>query len=404
MPADIRLVPLAEGMTVARVAAWLKAEGDLVRAGEPVAEIETDKTTVEIEAPVGGYLGAILVPAGAEDVAVGAVLATIVDQADRASDARTAPPSSIVEPSPSVASVSPRIHDAAGPQHAERDSAGIPATPLARRMASIAGLDLAALAHESDRVHRADVERAIRAARSPQASDPSTLPARAAGGRTIALTPARRIAAARLQQAKQTIPHFYLEMECAADALLACRAALNARPDRPKLTVTDFIVRAAALALRDVPAANSSWVGPDDGVRLFDRVDVAVAVDTPSGLFTPVVRRADERPLDDLAAELRSLIRRARAGSLGPGEYAGGTFTISNLGMYGVTSLYPIVNPPQSAILGVGAAVARPVVRDGQVAAGTTITATLAADHRAIDGATGAEFLAAFRRLVEDPR
>jgi len=211
----------------------------------------------------------------------------------------------------------------------------------------------------------------------------------------------RRVAAARLQEAKQTVPHFYLRIECAADAVLEFKTRVNAHSDELKVTLTDIIVRAAALALRKVPLANSTWA--DNAVRVYDSADIAVAVNTPTGLITPIVRRADRKGLAAISRELKALTERAREGKLKPEEYTGGTFTVSNLGMYGVESLYAIINPPQSCILGIGAAVRRPVVRGDQVTIGTILTCTLSADHRAIDGATGAELLAEFRELIEQP-
>ena len=219
----------------------------------------------------------------------------------------------------------------------------------------------------------------------------------------------RRVTARRTAEAKRSAPHFYLEVECAVDRLLARRGAGNAaagggpsaaaRAGAP--TVNDVVVHAAALALREVPLANSAWTG--DAVRVYDRVDLAVAVTTPAGLVTPVVRAADTRTLAEIAGELRRLAADARAGRLPPADYQGGTCTISNLGMYGVAGLYAILNPPQACILGVGAVTERPVVRDGAIAVGSTMKVTLSADHRAIDGATGAELLRALKGLLEDP-
>ncbi|MYK89437.1 MAG: 2-oxo acid dehydrogenase subunit E2 [Acidobacteria bacterium] len=216
------------------------------------------------------------------------------------------------------------------------------------------------------------------------------------------LTAMRRVTAQRMADAKRSAPHFYLEVECAVDALLGQRAAGVPAGGAEAPTVNDVVVRAAALALREVPLANSAWAG--DAVRVYDRVDLAVAVQTPAGLVTPVVRAADTRTLAEIAAELRRLAADARAGRLQPADYQGGTCTISNLGMYGVSSLYAILNPPQSCILGVGAVTERPVVRDGAVAVGSMMTITLSADHRAIDGVTGAELLRALKALLEDPQ
>jgi pyruvate dehydrogenase E2 component (dihydrolipoamide acetyltransferase) len=215
------------------------------------------------------------------------------------------------------------------------------------------------------------------------------------------LSAMRRVTAARLLQAKQTIPHFYLQVDCRADELLDLRARLNAAASDVDVTITDLVVRAAALALRKVPQANSSWA--ENAIRIYDRADVAVAVATPAGLITPIVREADRKGIGVISRELKALAERARSGQLMPAEYTGGTFTVTNLGMYGIQSLYAIVNPPQSCILGVGAVGQRPVVRAGQLAVGSVMTCTLSADHRAIDGAMGAELLAEFRRMIEEP-
>ena len=215
------------------------------------------------------------------------------------------------------------------------------------------------------------------------------------------LTGMRRVTATRLQQAKQTVPHFYLRIECVVDAALGLLARVKELYPDVTPSLTDFVVRAAALALRQVPQANSTWA--DGVVRVYDTVDIAVAVNTPKGVITPIVRAADRKDLGAIARETRALVTRAREGTLTPEEYTGGTFTVSNLGMYGVEGLYAIVNPPQSCILGVGAAVKRPVVAGNVVAVGTVMTCTLSADHRAIDGAVGAELLAALRAFIEQP-
>ena len=481
MPIEVRLPELAESMASATLTAWLKEVGDDVTEGEPIAEVETDKTTVELEAPATGVLEAIQVAAGTSDVAVGAVLALLrerspqeVAAAAEGSAGRTAPavaeppaasppPHAVtgarVEPSP------PPPAGSAAPPAGGRPAAGaVPAgppvssggggtaaaatpvpeaaaTPLARRMAELAGLDLASLrgTGAAGRVGKADVQRALRAGSAAPAAPPPSqaapgatrpgvevpAPALATGPhRDEPLTAARRVTAARMAQSKQTAPHFYLEVDCEADRILdrlraaQAAAAGSATPAAhvarapagsggdaggpvADLTLTDLLVRAAALALARVPLANSAWIG--DAVRVFETADVAVAVAAPAGLVTPVVRNAGAKALGALAAELRDLTGRAREGRLRPAEYAGGTFTISNLGMYGVSRLFAILNPPQSCILGVGAVESRPVVRDGEVRAGRTMALTLSADHRALDGATGATFLRELRAIIEHP-
>ena len=478
MPIEVRLPELAESMSSATLTAWLKEVGDDVTEGEPIAEVETDKTTVELEAPATGVLEAIQVAAGTSDVAVGAVLALLRERSPQevrpaaeggagragkelagppAVDPPHAAPGASAKPSPPLPAGSDAVtaggRTAAGAVPAEPSrgegaaataASPVPeaaATPLARRMAELAGLDLASLrgTGAAGRVGKADVERALRAgsavpvAPPPSPAAPGTAPpgvevpapALAAGPhRDEPLTAARRVTAARMAQSKQTAPHFYLEVDCEADRILdrlrAARAASagstpsasggagapgghggDASVPVADLTLTDLLVRAAALALARVPLANSAWIG--DAVRVFETADVAVAVAAPSGLVTPVVRNAGAKALGALAAELRDLTARAREGRLQPAEYAGGTFTISNLGMYGVSRLFAILNPPQSCILGVGAVESRPVVRDGEVRAGRTMALTLSADHRALDGATGATFLRELRAIIEHP-
>ena len=470
---EIRLPELAEGMAAATLSAWLKKPGDPVAAGEPIAEVETDKTTVELEAPADGVLAVVRVAAGAEAVAVGTVLALVrkgaPDEAatqGETADSAGSPATGASVPTPRSGAVdtaeglpAPATAgggaDAIAPPSAGADArtrkppAGgvgvdapvgattpaddarpafveVPATPLARRMADLAGLDLSGVTGSGDggRVMRVDVERLLRPAREsaaapgrpagvpaaePAAPTPPPAPASDLPHTDRPLTAMRRVTAQRMAAAKRSAPHFYLEVECAVDRLLAMRGEAAAAGDAAGPageagvpTVNDVVVRAAALALREVPLANSAWTG--EAVRVYDRVDLAVAVSTPAGLVTPVVREADTRTLAEIAAELRRLAAAARAGRLQPADYQGGTCTISNLGMYGVSSLYAILNPPQSCILGVGAIAERPVVRDGAVTVGSTMKVTLSADHRAIDGATGAELLRAFQSLLEDPQ
>ena len=416
MSIELRLPQLADTVTSVKLAAWLKAEGEAVVAGEPLVEVETDKTNVEIEAPASGVLGTIHVPAGSEGLETGTLLAVITEDAvapaaTGAAAAEAPPASDAAAPARDAAPV-PRESAPDAPAAAAR-AAEPAASPLARRMAAAAGLDLARISGtgRGGRISKADVERALAPGAAPAAAAPGAArPAADAApppdappprGRDEPLSALRRVTAERLQAAKQTIPHFYLSADCAMDAALKLRARVNAQDPELKLTLTGVIVRAAALALRQVPAANSSWA--DGEVRLHDAADIAVAVDTPRGLITPIIRQADRKGLCAISRELETLSARARAGELAPEEYAGGTFTISNLGMYGIDSLYAIVNPPQSCILGVGAARPRPIATGDTVAVATTATCTLSADHRTIDGATGARLLTAIRTFVEEP-
>ena len=442
---EVRLPELADAMTSAMLTAWLKEPGDPVTAGEPIAEVETDKTTVELEAPAGGVLAEIRVAAGAAAVAVGTVLALVREGAPGETGTEDAPVRTAAalgietsEPARPLGTAgtdeaAPGQEPAAGGGSADalppvsstasddvlRAPTDVPATPLARRMAELAGLDLSRVTGSGNggRVTKADVERLLRPSREsgrargplgtpePEPASPAA-PAIAPGSdlphSDHPLTAMRRITAQRMADAKRSAPHFYLEIECVVDELLQLRQTPSPTGGTDAPTVNDVVVRAAALALREVPLANSAWTG--DAVRVYEQVDLAVAVTTPGGLVTPVVREADTRTLAEISAELRRLAADARAGRLQPAAYQGGTCTISNLGMYGVSSLYAILNPPQSCILGVGAITKRPVVRDGAVAVGSMMTVTLSADHRAIDGATGAELLRALKALLEDPQ
>ena len=421
---EFRLPQLADSVTSVRLSLWLKQEGDRVEAGEPIVEVETDKTNVELEAPVSGVLRAIRIAAGVEGLEAGVVLALIAD-ASADDGAVSAPGSEASEQGPAVAiaaaapmAVAPPVDDAPPPVEVEPraaapESGDIAATPIARRMGGVAGVALGAITGtgRDGRITKADVERVLAdrigiSATSGVLAVPALIDddavVRSAGRfHDEELSAMRRVTATRMQQAKQTVPHFYLRIECAADAALALLAsAKQLRPDLSP-TVTDLVIRASALALRKVPRANSSWV--DGRVRLYEDADIAVAVNTPTGLITPVVRGADKKDLAAVATETQGLFARARDGRLRPDEYAGGTFTISNLGMYGVESLYAIVNPPQSCILGVGAAVSRPVAVANEVRVGQVMVCTLSADHRVIDGAVGAELLAAIRDHIEQP-
>ncbi len=416
---EIRLPELSASTAEATLVAWHKRVGDAVRPGDLLAEVETDKSTVELEAEAAGVLAEILIAEGTEGVAVGTLLARMRAAEDTSERVGAAPaPGPVAAEEPSAANASPPAVPASPPPP---PSEALRATPLARRMAAQARLDLGELAGSGHggRIVRLDVERALGGQRrSPSAAPPSArgpAPATASAavlpvleaappGRDERLSVARRTAAERLAEAKRTAPHFYLDVECDAERLLALRRELNEGRDAdggPALTVNDLLVRIAALALRRVPEANVSW--RDGGLRMHERVDLAVAVASERGLVTPVVRGADGKGLGAIARELHDLVARAQQGRLLPEEYAGGTATLSNLGMYGVRRLFPILNVPQACILGVGAVEPRVVAREGQPVVRRTAIVTLAADHRAIDGAIGARLLAAFRSLVESP-
>ena len=439
MPIQILMPALSPTMTEGNVASWLKSEGDEVAAGDILCEIETDKATMEVEATDEGTLGRIVVPAGTEGVAVNAVIGLILEEGEDASaldrveiaaPAVAAPaaapaepavesaPAASAAPAPQAtapAAPAPGGNGATPPAPAREPGARIFASPLARRMAKQAGLALEAIAGTgpNGRIVKADIEAAIAAAAaapaaavaaSAAAAAPAAVPAHApAAYRDAPASTMRKVIAQRLQEAKREVPHFYLTVDCAVDALLETRAQLNERSDAYNLSVNDFVIRAAALALRKVPAANASWV--DGALRQYESADISVAVAIEDGLVTPIVRNADGKGLAEISAEVRELAGRARAKPMGlaPEEYQGGTFSVSNLGMYGIKEFAAIINPPQSMILAVGTAEQRPVVKDGALAVATMMSCTLSVDHRVVDGALGATFLQAFKGLIEDP-
>ena len=434
---DILMPALSPTMTEGKLARWLKKPGDSVAPGDVIAEIETDKATMEAEAVDEGTLGEIKVPEGTEGVAVNAVIATLMVPGEVAAKPAKAAPSAPPTPPPSrgrasdtsasmgevearsasgkgdAAKTAPKANGHASPQ---KSGKRIVASPLARRLAKQAGIDLSAIQGSGPhgRIVRADLEGARKGRAAPGTAQPPGVPlARGPDAKHLAdllgmpyelrpNTNFRKTIARRLTEAKQTIPHFYLTIDCEIDALLELRKRLNAGADAGgKVSVNDFVIRAVALALRKKPDANVSW--GEDAIVAYKDVDIAIAVATPNGLITPIIRKADTKSLRQISAEMRDLAERAREGKLKPQEYQGGTFSISNLGMYGIREFSAVINPPHSCILAVGAGEQRPVVRNGQLAVATLMSCTLSVDHRAVDGALGAEYLAAFKPLIEDP-
>ncbi|MBM42474.1 MAG: hypothetical protein CL483_11185 [Acidobacteria bacterium] len=404
LPTEVRLPQLADSVTEVIVGAWLKREGDRVEAGESIVEVETDKTTVELEAPVAGVLSAIQVAEGTEGIETGALLALIRPHAETSGPTLAAvstAPTAPLEKTAASTTLSQAEEETV--DAASTEGAAVAVTPMARRMASAAGIDLSKVAGtgRDGRIMKADIDRLLPGALGAETSLASAAASEGGGFRDEPLTAMRRVTATRMEQAKQTVPHFYLRAECDVDAAMVVIAQAKTLGRDQAPTLTDLVIRAAALALRHVPRANSAWAG--GALRLYDAVDIALAVNTADGLITPIIRAADTKDLGDIARDSRALVARAREGSLRPDDYTGGTFTISNLGMYGVDSLFAIVNPPQSCVLGVGSATRRPIAVGNDVRIGTMMSCTLSADHRAIDGATGAELLAAVKRYLEQP-
>lgn len=403
MATEVVMPSLAPSMTEGRVGNWLKQVGEEVRAGEALAEIESEKTVSELEAPTDGYLLEIVVAAQSDEVAVGTVLARIGNERPATVEPRGAVAVSVEAPVDEVSTPASARPLAAAPP---KPVSTRPASPFAARVARLLDLDLHSKAGSGEQgrlllrdlgltpLARLPVARRVsRPTPGPGAPAPAPVPHSAY----------RRIAARRLTEAKQRIPHFYLQVDVQVDRLLALRAEYNtaAASGSPKVSINDCVVRAVARALALHPSANVTW--SDDGMLPNAGIDVAFAVATPLGLVTPVLRGADALGLPDIARHTQALAARARANALTPEEYQGGSCTISNLGMYGVDALLPILNPPQSFILGVGRVRQVPVVRDGAVVPGRTMSCTLSGDHRAIDGATGAQLLDAVLRLLEAP-
>ena len=407
----LRMPEVAANATHATLAAWSKKEGEPIAAGDCLAEVETDKAIVEISADSAGVMGQWLVPAG-QEVEVGAPIAVLLAAGEAAADVQAllqAAGAVATAPAAAAASAVPGT-PAPAATTAQASGERLRASPLARRLAAQRGVDLSRLqgSGPGGRIVKIDVERAQAAAPAPAlASAPvAAAPVAApAGSGASAFTEVphssmRRTIARRLAESKSTIPHFYLTVECRMERLLALRMEINASASR-KISVNDFIVRAVAVALREVPQANVGWT--DTAMRQYAQADVAVAVSTDTGLITPIVRAADRKTLSQISAEIADLAARARAGQLRPEEYQGGSFSVSNLGMHGVGAFSAIINPPQAAILAVGASQQKPVVENGELKVGTVMACTLPVDHRAIDGALAAQWLAAFQRAIEAP-
>ena len=404
----IKLPSVAADTSGGNLHQWLKQEGDTVAVGDALAEIETEKAIVEINAEHAGVLARIVVPAGAASVPINTVIGVLLAEGEDASAADRAlaehgGAAAAVAGAP-TATAAPSPSDAAPASTAPVPGGRLFASPLARRLAAQWHVDLLGVTGTGPhgRIVRRDVEAArdrtpAPAAPTATATPPSGRPA----ARRVPHTGMRRAIARRLTESKQNVPHFYLSVDCKMDALLALRAQAN-HGGAVKLSVNDFIVRAAALALREVPEVNVSW--HEDAIEYHAGADISVAVATDGGLVTPIVRDADIKSLSAIAGEIVELAGRAKINRLKPEEFTGGSLTVSNLGMYGISQFAAIINPPQAAILAVGAAERRPVVGDnGELVAATVMTVTLSADHRAVDGAVGARWLAALRTLIENP-
>ncbi len=420
MSVNILMPALSPTMTEGTLSRWLKKEGESIAAGDVIAEIETDKATMEVEAVDEGVLGRILVADGTEGVKVNAPIGIIVDAGETVPSGADAAPAeaqaaAVVEPAASTPA--PTAPEVPAPAH---EAPRLAISPLARRLAKEAGIDPSGLAGSgpNGRIVRADIEAArnrpapvataavpspVMAAPTP----PAPTPAITAPHQKLPNSNVRRVIARRLTESKQLVPHFYVSIDVELDRLLALRSELNAAAPKEgsgqyKLSVNDLLIKAAAITLRRVPKVNASYT--DEAILLYDDVDISVAVSIADGLITPIVRQADRKSLSQLSNEAKALIARARDGKLKPDEFQGGSFSISNMGMYGVREFSAIINPPQGAILAISAGDKRAVVRAGdRIEVATVMTCTLSVDHRVIDGALAAQWVSVFKSVVEAP-
>jgi pyruvate dehydrogenase E2 component (dihydrolipoamide acetyltransferase) len=428
MPIQILMPALSPTMTEGKLAKWLKKEGDKVGPGDVIAEIETDKATMEVEAVDEGILGRILVAAGTEGVKVNQPIAILLGEgedgsalAGSAAPAAATPPPKPASSAPTPSAATQPARSPPAPAPASDGADRIVASPLAKRMAKQAGLDLARVKGSGPhgRIVKADIEAALGGAPMKEAPPPR----RGVADGSLPwpwrrpdklyedqpLSSVRKVIATRLTAAHQQIPVFYLTVDCEIDRLLAARQEINESAPKDKksgepaykVSVNDLVVKAAALALRKVPAVNASWLG--EAIRVFHTVDVAVAVAYEGGLITPIVRDADLKGVAQISIEMKELAGRARVGRLKPEEYQGGGFSVSNLGMHNIRQFTSIINPPQACILAVGAGEQRPLVRAGKLEIATLMSVTLTCDHRVVDGALGAQWLQAFKRFIEAP-
>lgn len=414
MAITITMPALSPTMTEGTLAKWLVSEGEEVHAGDVIAEIETDKATMEIEAADDGTIGRILIDAGTENVAVNTVIAMLLEEGE-SKESSFAPDQGDLQNRTLVKNAAAELTQPIINNPQTRANSGedrVFASPLARRLAAEGNINLSSLQGSGPRgrIIKADIQKALSEPPSIQPHvTPATIPHSENDSKSFhpeySLEPhsaMRRTIARRMTESKQTVPHFYLTIDCVIDELLLIRKELNDRSQTGfKLSVNDLIVKALAIALVRIPEANVSYI--DEGLKQYNTVDVSVAVATKRGLITPIIRNADSKGLETISSEIKKLAEKAKDGKLMPEEYQGGTVSLSNLGMFGVKQFDAVINHPQACILAVGAGEQRPVVVNGKLAIGTVMCCTLSVDHRAVDGATGAKLLAAFKTLIEDP-
>jgi len=418
MPIELKMPALSPTMEEGTLAKWLVKEGDSVQSGDLLAEIETDKATMEFEAVDEGTIAQIVIPEGTDNVKVGTVIAVIAGEDEDASAAKASPAPAPAEAKKDESKTAPAPAPAApSPAPAAPAASGerIKASPLAKRLAADKGIDLSTLTGSGPggRIVKADLEGAPTGAAAPAAASaaPAATPAAAPAQpfeteiphRADKLSNMRKTIARRLTEAKQTIPHIYLTVDIQLDKLLKLRAELNAalEPQGVKLSVNDLLIKALAKSLIQVPKCNVSFAG--DQLISYQRADISVAVSVPAGLITPIIVGADDKSVSKISTEMKELAGRAKDGKLQPHEYQGGTASLSNMGMFGIKQFEAVINPPQGMIMAIGAGEKRPYVVDDALAIATVMSATGSFDHRAIDGADGAQLMQAFKQIVENP-
>ncbi len=401
MPIEILMPALSPTMTEGNLAKWLKKEGDKIKPGDVLAEIETDKATMEIESIDEGILGKILVEVGSRNVAVNQLIALILEEGENLdSIANYAPKAASVQTISVAASAAGSAAKLETKNIVDNKQERIKASPLAKRIAENEKIDLSRIngTGPHGRIVKDDVLNSKATAKTMSAaiigrnSNEYTL---------IPNSNIRRVIAKRLAESKQTIPHFYLSIECNIDKLLKVRAEMNQDSENFKLSINDFIIKAAAMALTEVPEANASWT--DDAIMQYNNVDISVAVAIEAGLITPIIHNANQKSISAISNQMKSLAKKARENALKPEEFQGGGFSISNLGMYGIKQFNAIVNPPQGCILAVGASNKRPIVINDEIKIATIMDVNLSCDHRVVDGAVGANFMASFKKFIENP-
>lgn len=405
MPIEILMPALSPTMTEGNLTKWLKKEGDKVKPGDVMAEIETDKATMEVEAVDEGIIGKIIVAAGTKNVPVNNLIALLIEEDESVDSIKDytqknlAPTPSKLEEKSSVTPISlPAVSVIQSPT-----SNRIKASPLAKRIAQDKGVDLACILGSGP--HGRIIKDDVLNAKTSSIGGGHILRRHLVEYQAIENSNIRRVIAKRLLESKQNIPHFYLSIECNIDRLLQLRQEMNSitNQEKPeyKISVNDCVIKAVALALAEVPEANASWT--EESILQYNNVDVSVAVAIDGGLITPIIRNADQKSLANISNEMKDLAKRARNNALKPEEFQGGGFSISNLGMYGIKQFQAIVNPPQACIMAVGASNKRPVVINDQISIATIMDISISCDHRVVDGTVGANFLASFKKFIENP-